>query len=150
MVEFSVPEQTNHEQVLALKLPGPDWTKKFAESLKMLYCPAKYSTRPLGQEQKPAFPRLKPATQPAAHQPTMKVVGGLWPLMAEETPVLSSAYAMLCLSTAPAAFLRAFDARQFQTWHRPGSHFANPGQSIAWQTCIAGTDAACEVTFLLW
>lgn len=130
--EFSVPEQTNHQLVPALRLPEPDWTKKFAESLKMLSCPTKYSSRPLGQEQKPAFPRLKPATWPAAHQTTMKAVGALCPLMAEDTPVLSSGCAMLCLSTASAAFLRAFDARQPQTRHRPASHLVNPGQSKAY------------------
>lgn len=123
-----MPEPSNHQQVSALRLPGIDLTKKFAEYLKMLSCPAKYSTKPLGQKQKPALPRLKPATWAVAHQATMKAVGALQPLIAEET-ASSALPTLLCLSTAPAAFLRAFEARQPQTWHRPSSHFANPEQS---------------------
>lgn len=135
MVEFSVSEQSNHQQVSAPRFLGPHWTKKFADSLKMLSCPAKYSTRPLGQEQKPAFPRLTPATWPVAHQSTMRAVGALWSLLAEESPVLSSAHQAICPSTAPAACLRAFDARQPQTWHRPDSHSGNPEQSKAQLGC---------------
>lgn len=59
IVEFSVPEQTKQQRNSALRFPGPDLTKKSAESLKMSSCPAESNTSHMGKEQKQTLPRLK-------------------------------------------------------------------------------------------